>query len=97
MFYNFYDPQECFVNYGETVRFVIQNVGELVHEFNIATTNMHATHQKEMMLMMEHGALAVGKINHAMMKMDMGDGKTMEHNDPNSILQEPGMSGEVIR
>jgi uncharacterized cupredoxin-like copper-binding protein len=45
---------------------------------------------------MEHGALEVDKINHAMMKMDMGDGKTMEHDDPNSVLLEPGMSGEVI-
>ena len=97
MFDNYYEPQEISVNSGETVRFVIQNVGEFVHEFNIATTEMHATHQKEMILMMEHGALEVDKINHAMMKMDMGDGKTMEHNDPNSILQEPGMSGEVIR
>ena len=96
MFDNYYEPQEFSANSGETVRFVIQNVGELVHEFNIATTEMHAAHQKEMMLMMEHGALEVDKINHAMMKMEMGDGKTMEHNDPNSILLEPGMSGEVI-
>jgi uncharacterized cupredoxin-like copper-binding protein len=56
---------------------------------------MHATHQKEMVLMMEHGAFEVNKINHAMMKMDMGDGKTMEHNDPNNVLQESGMSGEL--
>jgi uncharacterized cupredoxin-like copper-binding protein len=26
----------------------------------------------------------------------MGDGKTMEHNDPNSVLLEPGKSAEVI-
>ena len=31
-----------------------------------------------------------------MMKMDMGGGKTMDHSDPNSILLEPGKSGEVI-
>ena len=96
MFDNYYEPQEISVISGETVRFVIQNVGEFVHEFNIATTEMHVTHQKEMILMMEHGALEVDKINHAMMKMDMGNGKTMEHNDPNSVLLEPGMSGEVI-
>ena len=35
-------------------------------------------------------------IDHDMMKMDMGGGKTMEHNDPNSALLEPGKSGEVI-
>jgi uncharacterized cupredoxin-like copper-binding protein len=96
MFDNYYEPKEISVNSGETVRFVVINVGEFVHEFNIATTEMHAAHQKEMMMMVEHGALEVDKINHAMMKMDMGGGKTMEHNDPNSILLEPGKSGEII-
>ena len=90
-----YAPEEISVNFGETVRFVIQNSGEFVHEFNIATAKKHATLQKEMMLMMVHGTLEVDKINHAMMEMDTGDGRTMEHNDPNSVLQEPGMSGEV--
>jgi uncharacterized cupredoxin-like copper-binding protein len=28
--------------------------------------------------------------------MDMGGGKTMMHNDPNSILLEPGKTGELI-
>ena len=46
--------------------------------------------------MMEHGILEADKINYDMMKMDMGGGKTMEHNDPNSALLEPGKSGEVI-
>ena len=45
--------------------------------------------------MMEHGVLEADKINHDLMKMDMGGGKTMEHNDPNSLLLEPGKSGEV--
>jgi uncharacterized cupredoxin-like copper-binding protein len=30
------------------------------------------------------------------MKMDMGNGHMMSHDDPNSILLEPGQSGEVI-
>jgi len=46
--------------------------------------------------MVDHGALEADKINHAKMKMDMGGGKTMMHNDPNSILLEPGKTGEVI-
>ena len=45
MFDNYYEPPEISVNSGETVRFIIQNVGEFVHEFNIATAEMHATHQ----------------------------------------------------
>ena len=96
MFDNYYEPKEISVNSGETVRFVVINVGEFVHEFNIATTEMHAAHQIEMIMMVESGALEIDKINYAMMKMDMGGGKTMEHNDPNSILLEPGKSGEVI-
>jgi len=96
MYDNYYEPEEVSVNSGETVRFVVKNIGEFVHEFNIATTKMHAAHQKEMMMMVERGALEIDKINHAMMKMNMGGGKTMEHNDPNSVLLEPGKSGELI-
>ena len=93
---NYYTPENIDVKAGETIRFKITNKGELVHEFNLGTANMHAAHQKEMEVMVEHGVLEADKINHNMMKMDMGGGKTMEHNDPNSILLEPGKSGEVI-
>ena len=96
MFDNYYEPENISVSAGETVRFVVKNVGELVHEFNIGTSAMHSAHQEEMVMMMEHGALEADKINHKMMKMDMGGGKTMEHKDPNSVLLEPGKSGEVI-
>ena len=93
---NFFEPKSISVAKGETVRFVIKNKGEFVHEFNIGTAAMHAQHQKEMMVMFEHGVLEPDKINHHMMKMDMGGGKTMEHNDPNSVLLEPGKSGEIV-
>ena len=93
---NYYEPENISIAKGETVRFVIKNEGELVHEFNIGTAAMHAEHQKEMMTMVEHGALHVDRIDHARMKMDMGGGKTMEHDDPNAVLLEPGKSGEVI-
>ncbi|MEQ9642758.1 MAG: cupredoxin domain-containing protein [Alphaproteobacteria bacterium] len=93
---NHYEPENLTVAKGETVRFVIKNAGELVHEFNIGTAAMHAKHQEEMMMMVEHGALEADKIHHDRMKMDMGGGKTMEHNDPNAVLLEPGKSGEVI-
>lgn len=93
---NYYEPEAISVKAGETIRFVVKNAGEFVHEFNIGTAAMHAAHQKEMMMMMEHGALEPDKINHHMMKMDMGGGKTMEHNDPNSVLLEPGKNDEVI-
>jgi len=93
---NYFEPETVSVKQGETIRFVVKNTGEFVHEFNIGTAAMHANHQKEMIMMVEHGALESDKINHQMMKMDMGGGKMMGHNDPNSVLLEPGKSGEVI-
>ena len=93
---NRYSQEKITVKAGETIRFVIHNKGELVHEFNIGTPAMHKGHQKEMMMMVDHGVLEADKINHAKMKMDMGGGKTMEHNDPNSALLEPGKSGEIV-
>jgi uncharacterized cupredoxin-like copper-binding protein len=75
---------------------VVENKGNLVHEFNIGTPEMHETHQKEMMMMVEHGVIQGGKLNHHMMDMDMGNGHSMKHDDPNSVLLEPGQSKEVV-
>lgn len=69
---------------GETVRFVIRNEGEFLHEFNIATSDMHGKHQEEMMAMMA----ASDDMTAASM--------AGEHDDPNSILLDPGMSSEMI-
>lgn len=96
MFDNYYEPEAIQLKAGETIRFVVKNQGQLVHEFNIGTPDMHSAHQDEMMMMVQHGALLPDRINHEKMAMDMGDGKTMEHNDPNSVLLEPGKSAEVI-
>lgn len=93
---NYYSLENITVKKGETVRFIIKNMGELVHEFNIGTPTQHAGHQSEMEMMVEHGILEADKINRHMMSMDMGGGKTMEHNDPNSVLLEPGETKEVI-
>jgi uncharacterized cupredoxin-like copper-binding protein len=93
---NLFEPKEISVKEGETIRFIIKNSGEAVHEFNIGTSAMHGVHQKEMETMVEHGILEVDIIHHDKMKMDMGGGKTMEHNDPNSVLLEPGKTGEII-
>ena len=57
---------------------------------------MHKAHQKEMIMMMEHGMIEADRINHDRMKMDMGGGHKMGHDDPNSVLLEPGKSAEVI-
>ncbi len=88
---SFYEPKSIVIEAGETVRFRIVNKGELVHEFNLGTANMHAAHRKEMMMMAENGMLEADKINHHMMKKG-----GMMHDDPNSVLLEPGRSGEIV-
>lgn len=86
---NNYSPKSITVKKGETVRFIVENKGEFVHEFNIGTAEMHQGHQGEMLAMMQSGALEADKIVHA----KMGD---MKHDDPNSVLLEPGQKGEVV-
>ncbi|MFD2207660.1 cupredoxin domain-containing protein [Kiloniella antarctica] len=90
---NFFTPEKITVDKNQTVRFLISNSGEFVHEFNIGTAAMHEEHQKEMMMMIDHGMLEVDKINR---DMKMGDGEAMSHDDPNSVLLEPGESAEII-
>lgn len=97
---NSFEPAAISVAQGETVRFVVVNEGEFVHEFNIGTAAMHAGHQKEMMVMMEKGVLEADRINRDMMKGGMGHshgtGGGMAHDDPNSVLLEPGESAEIV-
>jgi uncharacterized cupredoxin-like copper-binding protein len=93
---NYYEPESITVEAGETIRFVIRNEGGFVHEFNIGTPEMHAAHQDEMMMMVQHGVLLPDRIDHAAaeaMQASMGHGK---HDDPNSALLEPGASAEIV-
>lgn len=93
MFDNYFEPKSMSFTEGETVRFLVVNKGEFVHEFNIATAEMHAAHQTEMMQMMEQGILESDRINHER----MGHGEHgMRHDHANSVLLEPGQSGEVV-
>ncbi|WNJ99919.1 cupredoxin domain-containing protein [Thalassospiraceae bacterium LMO-JJ14] len=93
---NYYEPENISVKEGETVRFIIKNAGEFVHEFNIATADMHKAHGPEMMMMVEQGVLLADKIDRdAAKKMQASMGHGM-HDDPNSVLLEPGKSGEMI-
>ena len=93
---NYYEPEVIQVKAGETVRFVVKNSGDLVHEFNIGTPDMHAAHGNEMQMMVDHGVLEYNRINKEAakaMQAAMGHGL---HNDPNSALLEPGATGEVF-
>lgn len=98
---NFFEPQSISVGEDETVRFVLRNTGELLHEFNIGTSAMHATHQEEMMTMMEQGMITATGMDPGMMMADgqhgMGGGMgMMAHDDPNSVLVEPGETAELV-
>ena len=48
MYDNYYEPSSFQINAGETIKFEVENAGELVHEFNIANKMMHIKHQPEM-------------------------------------------------
>ena len=92
---NYYEPESLNLKEEETVRFVIKNVGEFVHEFSITAPEMHVAHQPEMM-MMEHGVLEPDRINWEAaknMQASMGHGM---HKEGNSVLVEPGKSAEII-
>ena len=95
---NYFEPEELVIRAGETVRFVVKNEGEFLHELNIGTAIMHAEHQEEMVTMTEHGMLTATGINHDMMKMNHAS-KGMSghvHDDPNSVLVEPGKTQELV-
>ena len=88
-----FEPKSLDVKAGETVRFVLVNNGRLLHEFNLGDGAMHARHQQEMLQMQQSGQLtptAMKAMDHA----SMGHGQ-MKHDDPNSVLVEPGKTGEL--
>jgi len=92
---NYFEPERLAIRSGETVRFLIRNEGEFLHEFNIGTAAMHAAHQEEMETMMEHGMLTPTGVDQEKMQMDHGAG-AMDHDDPNSVLVEPGETAELV-
>ena len=63
MYDNYYQPNNFKIKKNETIKFVVENKGELVHEFNIATKAMHLKHQPEMMMMVEREILLANKID----------------------------------
>jgi uncharacterized cupredoxin-like copper-binding protein len=91
-----FTPKAIDIKAGETVRFVLVNKGQLLHEFNLGDAAMHAKHQQEMLKMQQSGMLTptgMKEMDHsAMAGMDHG---TMKHDDPNSVLVEPGKTSEL--
>lgn len=88
----YFEPKSVQVKAGETVRFVLTNKGQLLHEFNLGDAAMHASHQREMLKMQQSGLLTPTAMKHH----DMGHGAMdMKHDDPNSVLVEPGKTSEL--
>ena len=94
-----FDPKAIQVKAGETVRFVLVNKGQLLHEFNLGDAAMHAQHQQEMLQMQQSGMLTptgMKEMSHDMADMDHGSmDHGMKHDDPNSVLVEPGKTAEL--
>jgi len=91
-----FTPKAIGVKAGETVRFVLVNKGQLLHEFNLGDAAMHARHQQEMLQMQQSGMLtptAMKEMDHSAMGHDMKGG--MKHDDPNSVLVAPGKTAEL--
>ena len=93
---NYYEPEALSIAHGETVRFVITNAGDFLHEFNINTAASHADHAPMMQMMVDMGMLEADKVNRAAMAASKGSGHDMSHDEPNSVLIEPGQTAEVV-
>ena len=96
MYDNYYEPNSFQVKAGETIKFEVENVGELVHEFNIANKMMHMKHQPEMQKMVENEILLSDSIDKDKMKKMAKIDKSMAHSHSNSVLLEPKQKGEII-
>ena len=96
MYDNYFEPNEIKITKGETIKFIVSNYGELVHEFNIATKEMHIKHQPEMMKMVENQILLADKIDKKKMKELAKKDHSMAHSHSNSVLLEPNKIGEII-
>jgi len=96
MYDNYYEPSSFQINAGETIKFEVENAGELVHEFNIANKMMHIKHQPEMEKMVENEILFADSIDKDKMKKMAKMDKSMGHSHSNSVLLEPKQKGNII-
>ena len=96
MYDNYYEPSSFQINAGETIKFEVENAGELVHEFNIANKMMHIKHQPEMEKMVENEILFADSIDKDKMKKMAKMDKSMGHSHSNSVLLEPKQKEDII-
>ena len=96
MYDNYYEPNLVKIKKGETIKFIVENLGELVHEYNIGTKQMHLEHQPEMQKLIDHEILLVDKIDKLKMKKMSKMDHSLSHSHANSIMLEPKTTGEII-
>ena len=96
MYDNYYEPSSFQINAGETIKFEVENAGDLVHEFNIANKMMHMKHQPEMEKMFDNEILFSDYIDKEKMKKMAKMDKSMGHSHSNSVLLEPKQKGDII-
>ena len=96
MYDNYYEPSSFQIKAGETIKFEVENVGELVHEFNIANKMMHMKHQPEMERMVENEILLADSIDKEKMKKMAKMDKAMGHSHSNSVLLAPKEKEDII-
>ncbi|MFE8071020.1 cupredoxin domain-containing protein [Marinobacteraceae bacterium S3BR75-40.1] len=90
-----FEPEKITVEKGQTVRFKVKNEGQVVHEFNLGTASMHQKHQQEMKQLVQNGAIEGSRLNRGILKSS-AKGEGMSHTHENSLLLEPGESGEIV-
>ncbi len=96
MYDNYYEPNEIKVREGETIKFIVQNLGEMVHEYNIGTKEMHIKHQPEMQRLVDNGILLIDRVDMIKMKEMSKTDHSLSHSHSNSVMVEPNKTGEVI-
>ena len=96
MYDNYYEPSFFNIKAGETIKFEVENFGELVHEFNIANALMHMQHQPEMEKMVENEILFSDYIDKKKMKKMAKLDKSMGHSHSNRVLLAPKEKGNLI-
>ena len=96
MYDNYYEPNLINIKKGETIKFIITNLGEMVHEYNIGTKEMHIKHQPEMQKLIDHEIITFNKIDKKKMKEMSKKDHSLAHSHSNSIMLEPKTQGEII-
>ena len=85
---NYFEPKNIQAKKGETILFNIENLGQLVHEYSIATKKMHIKHQPEMLELFNKNILTATKIDKEKIKF--------VHSHKNSVLLEPQEEKKII-